>query len=366
MDIRKLLVVAAGGLLAAGCGGEDTSEKSFVGEPGVETANHPLPVQANVVHRNALGVPSFSWLSPVPGQTLARTGATAKQVAWGTVRGLARTYQLGDHALDSISLSRVHDAGKGPIVAQFEQQVDGLEVWGGRLSIAMTRGNEPVAASGSPVPSIQPLPQRAFSLDARAAVVQAIHAMLGRTIGAGDVIRSGTERASYESHAVLLGRQVAQVRTKRLWYPQHKGLEPAWYVELDVPRDNSVESAGKSFIVSAHDGAVLFQKDLTAYEAYTYRVWGDNGGPFGPAPQDNPFGTVTTPHPTGLPDGAACSHSRASRPAVAIRGCRRPRPSCRATTPARTPTSRRPTGTTAATSWSHQAARTRSTTRTIR
>src|SRR5262249_26333065 len=139
-------------------------------------------------------------------------------------------------------LSRLHDTGKGPIIAQFEQHVDGLDVWSGRLSIAMTRGNEPVAASGSLVPSLQPLAQRAFNLDARAAVAQAIHAMLGRTIDAGDVIQSGAERASYQSHSVLLGRQVAQARTKRLWYPQHRGLEPAWYVELNVPRDNSVES----------------------------------------------------------------------------------------------------------------------------
>jgi hypothetical protein len=90
MKIRRLFVVAAAGLLAAGCSGNGNSKKSVVGEPDVETANQPLPVQANVVHRNAqLGVPSFSWLSPLPGQTLARTGATAKQVAWGTLRGLA-------------------------------------------------------------------------------------------------------------------------------------------------------------------------------------------------------------------------------------------------------------------------------------
>jgi len=304
MKIRRLLVVAAAGLLAVGCGGKSNSGKSVVGEPGDETANQPLPVQANVVHRNAqLGVPSFSWLSHLPGQTLVRAGTTATQVAWGTVRGLAGAYQLGDRALGSTTLSHVHDTGKGPIVAQFEQRVDGLDVWSGRLSIAMTRGNEPVAASGSLVPSVQPLPQRAFNLDAQAAVAQAIHAMLGRTIGAGQVTQRGTERASYQSHSVLLGRQVAHARSKRLWYPQHKGLEPAWYVELDVPRDNSVESMSKSFIVSAHDGAVLFQKNLIADEAYTYRVWGDSGGPFGPAPQDSPFGTVTTPHPTGLPDG---------------------------------------------------------------
>jgi uncharacterized protein (TIGR03382 family) len=74
---------------------------------------------------------------------------------------------------------------------------------------------------------------------------------------------------------------------------------PGYYVELDVPVSET-DSAYFSYVVSAVDGSVLYRKNLTAADAYTYKVWAD---PTTFVPMDGPQGLDATPHPTGAPNG---------------------------------------------------------------
>jgi len=52
------------------------------------------------------------------------------------------------------------------------------------------------------------------------------------------------------------------------------------------------------YVIADDDGRVLYRRDATAYEAFKYRVWADEGGDHRPA--DGPLNDFT-PHPTGVP-----------------------------------------------------------------
>jgi len=91
------------------------------------------------------------------------------------------------------------------------------------------------------------------------------------------------------------------VRAKRVLFPDPKGLEPAYYVELDLGRATSTDSDMMAFVVSATKGDVLWKRDLTQADAYSYRVYADDTGSF--TPWDGPQGTAASPHPIGAPTG---------------------------------------------------------------
>ncbi len=73
------------------------------------------------------------------------------------------------------------------------------------------------------------------------------------------------------------------------------GVVPAYYVEIQI-----AHGPASSYVVSAADGAVLFQNDLTRYDAFSYRAYAD---PTTKIPLDGPQGNAAAPHPTGKPDG---------------------------------------------------------------
>ena len=52
-----------------------------------------------------------------------------------------------------------------------------------------------------------------------------------------------------------------------------------------------------SYVVTARDGLVLFRKNLTVNDAFSYRVWADPNGAH--VPMDGPQGDAPSPHPTG-------------------------------------------------------------------
>ncbi|MBS1152842.1 MAG: Peptidase, (Fungalysin) family, partial [Myxococcaceae bacterium] len=78
------------------------------------------------------------------------------------------------------------------------------------------------------------------------------------------------------------------------------GLEPGFYVELQIGQPDSTESDYFAYVVSARDGRVLFRKNLTVSDLYSYRVWADPSGKH--LPSDGPQGNAPSPHPTGTPN----------------------------------------------------------------
>ncbi|HRI50068.1 MAG TPA: M36 family metallopeptidase [Pseudomonadota bacterium] len=257
-------------------------------------------LQARVAHRDPeLGVPTFVWLDSQPDPN-----SDAQTVAWRVLRQLAPTYGLGPAALQTARLARVHDVGQGAIIAQFEQEVAGLEVFRLGLNVAMNRELEPLGATGYLMPQTSPRSPD-FTLRAEDAVAQAIAAMTGTAVQPSS---SAPAPAGYQTHTIAAFAAAgtrysaaAPPRTKKVWFPTRKELVPAYYVELDLSINDQPDSALRSYVVSAIDGKVLFENDLIQNDSYKYRVFADKGPAF--TPWDGPHGNNFTPHPTGKRDG---------------------------------------------------------------
>lgn len=300
---RSRLILGTAALLY-GCGGEPAAPPAvLLPAPG----GPALEVDARVAHRDrSVNLPTLSWLQP---RRSVPIGSNPKDIALGTLRGLAKPYRLSEATLASAQLRTIHDAGNGPLIAQFDQKVDGMEVFRSSMKIGMDRGANPVVASGYLAPQVRPI-TTSFALDETAAVAAAFHAMQNGKVVVNDVHRTPNDATPgpYASLAVAgsAGSGVTMTgpaRSKRLWYPTSAGLLPAYYVELNAGRSDSTDSKMVSFVVSAVDGAILFTKDLTEADAFTYRVWADNSGRY--TPWDSPAGNDFTPHPTGLNDSSA-------------------------------------------------------------
>ena len=305
LGFRSRLILGTTALLL-GCGGESAAPP-VVAPAATNPEDLTIAVDAYVAHRDSsVGLPTLSWLQPVRG---IPTGSSPKDIARGTLRGLAGPYRLSEKALQSAQLRDVHDAGNGPLIAHFDQQVGGLEVFRSSMKIGMDRAATPVVASGYLATQVQPITTR-FALDETAAVAAAFRAMQNGQVVVSEVhrTRAATAEDRYEALAVE-GSAAAGVtmtgpaRSKRLWYPTAAGLLPAYYVELSVGRSDSTESQMFALVVSAVDGSVLFTKDLTAADSFTYRVWADNSGRY--TPWDSPAGNDFSPHPTGKDDSSA-------------------------------------------------------------
>jgi len=258
------------------------------------------PVEPYVAHRDGdLGVPTFVWLDAEPSP-----GSDASTVAWRVLRDLASTYGMDDESLKAARLARLHDIGRGAIIAQFEQEVAGLEVFRLGVNVVMNRELQPLGVTGYLAPHVYQA-SAGFALTADEAVARALAAMTGvkmTTVPAAD--RAAAGYSVHELTAFTAGgtryRPASPPRSKRVWFPTAAGLLPAYYVELDLSLGDAPDSSLRSFVVSAADGEILFENDLVQNDAYTYRVWADKDKDY--TPWDGPHGNGFTPHPTGKRD----------------------------------------------------------------
>jgi large repetitive protein len=262
----------------------------------------------------ALRAPAFEWARPTGASSASlRTGAaprTAVEAArayLGLASGTAAARAAGSVA-DETVVTAVHDLGRGPVVVQLKRQVDGLDVFGERTSVALNRKLEVVARSGAaPAAAKRASSPPAFALDARAAIAAALADVSGAAVVPADLVaaeaKQGYDRADLSASAAasLGARLVAPARARKVLFPLAGQLLPAF--ELEV----ALQAAGADlkafgYVVSAVDGAVLFRRNQVQQESnpFTYLVWAD---PVTMLPYDGPQGLAGTPHPTGLPDG---------------------------------------------------------------
>src|SRR5690606_34331111 len=82
------------------------------------------------------------------------------------------------------------------------------------------------------------------------------------------------------------GPDNAEIRAELLYFPLGKGvLELAWSLTIEEHPDAWYH------VVSATDGTLLFRKNLTEYEAHSYRVYtAGSPAPFIPGPTDPTLG----------------------------------------------------------------------------
>ncbi len=311
--MRKRRFAPLIGLAAAGLFVSCTEPPADVPK-GAVAAVTPTPAKAAgtldsfVAHRaQPFGAPSFTWLS---GELDLPQGATATDAAWLTLRTLAKDQRVSPAALSSAHLLAVHDIGSGPLIAQFQQHVEDVEIFSGGLRIALDRRLRPLSASGALAGSVRPR-SRDFGQDARPAVAAAYLKMTGAAMTGAEKLSPPTaDQGGYQSYRLpstqsgdAMGRVAlapATARTKKVWFSQAGGLSPSYYVELDVGPKDQADSSVNSFVVSAK-GEVLYQHNMVQGDSYSYRVWADKDGKF--TPWDSPQGNDYTPHPTGMRDG---------------------------------------------------------------
>jgi len=293
---------------------ESGARKSLASSLAPEHLDPRIKAGSTVSSEPRLGVPTFLWASAQasnPSTSMARWSNDPAQVARGFLADFASFYRLTEQDASAAVLRYVHNTGKGPIIAKFQQRVGGLEVFRTEINVVLSQRLELVAISGYLSPNgasaLTSGRTPAFNLPPQDAVASAFEDLTGLSVASATFFESGTSKSDFSRFSAgrLPGGTDAVMsqpaRLKPLMFDLGDRLEPAYYVELDVGSFKSTDSDYFSYVISAVDGRVLFRRNLTEYDAYTYRVWADSTSAH--IPLDGPQGNTATPHPTGLPDG---------------------------------------------------------------
>lgn len=285
MTYRSSRALVFGALVLGACSSEPREAPPVARDPGAP------PVHAFVAHRDdRFDAPSFVWLAKDESVRFA----TAQESATTTLQSLRSTFGLSEAALASVHVHSIHDQARGPIIARLEQREGGVEVFRGRLSIAMSRAFEPVSASGFLARSLAGA-DRPFVRTRQEALKDAYAALPGAGAPpAFTTLGSDGDYERFRANGVLLANPA---RVKKVLYPQGEGVVPAYYVEIEV-----AGGPAYSFVVSAGEGGgrVLFTNDLVRNDAFDYRVYAD---PTTKIPLDGPQGNAFAPYPSSKPDG---------------------------------------------------------------
>lgn len=308
-----LCTVASVALALSACsGGSGRSESTTAAAHDAS----PMPrssarLDHEVLHRSpSTGLPSFARVALSAGQPPSQDPVMAAR--W-VLSQLRQEYGLSEAALSAAEPTLVHDLGHGAVLVRMEQKVDGLEVYGRAVTLAFDSKRQPVAISGNLAPSIQ-RQGREFKQSEAEVVETALSQLVHGSVPAG-TIASGPADGLYRSvrtAPVRLGgqrlRPTRPARVKRVLYPHKQGLIPAYYAEVFYQHSGSEleedDAPGAhqlaAFVVSATDGAVLFQDRLSDAAAHTYRVRINADD----QPMPDPYGSAFWPHPTGIADGS--------------------------------------------------------------
>jgi hypothetical protein len=278
-----------------------------------------LPAVGPTTPTPGAAAPTFIWAAPsapssAPGLAAA-VPVGAEQAARGHLAGAVSRFRFAPARVAELTLKEVHDTGRGAVIARFNRRVDGLEVFGQQVSVAMDRNFQPLALSGdvsgerTSVNKAQGAAGGGFILPPEQALIIAVSDVTGVALDRTDLGPALQAPGDYENidlGGTALGKLgaplgVAPARTKMTLFPgAAKELLPAYYVEVDTGSDSEGRPRYFAHVVSAADGAILWKRDLTSYEAYSYRVYADDSGLS--MPWDGPQGTAPSPHPSAAPD----------------------------------------------------------------
>ncbi|HEY3450673.1 MAG TPA: myxosortase-dependent M36 family metallopeptidase [Myxococcales bacterium] len=240
------------------------------------------------------GVPTFFWatrdLEPAP----RSLGMQAEEAARFHLSRHAELYRATAGSLLESSRARVHDTGDGAVIVNLRRAISGVPVFRDEAKVVMRQDLSLVALSGYLTPETAPL--GAFALREEAALATAFQHLAGRPLEPTELGAARESSDGYRRYPLEGQRRAARVR--RVYFPRSDGLEPAFYAELELRRPASGFDYF-SYVVSARDGAILFRKNLTAKDAFSYRVWADATGAH--VPLSGPMGHAPCPYPYPTP-----------------------------------------------------------------
>jgi len=321
--IRHLAALSASLSAALACAGSSPTDAppAVVAQPATAARARSAPSRpASYDAREATSsssAPAFEWrtsgalLQAAVGEAAPREPVAAARAHLGLGAGPggpAAVRATGPAALDEAVVSGIHDLGRGPVIVQFQRRVAGLDVFGEKTAVVMTRALRLVARSGSvPAPARAAPAREPFALTDHAAIAAALTDLTGEVYAAGDLV-AVTSRADAglsslatladATAAVRRDRLVAPARARKVLFPLGEELLPAYQVELALRRPDRT-LLGYAYVISAVDGTLLFRCDQVRSEAFTYGVWATPGtaavDPF--LPDDGPAGIAGTPYP---------------------------------------------------------------------
>jgi len=310
-----MVAVAAGVANAAKLPEIDTlSSATPRGRRTLRAEEKALLTPGRTIHYDdRLGVPKFIWTAPqdkMKRSARSRDAATEARTHLGRVASL---YGLSARDVAAARVAQTHDTGRGAIIVEFRQEIDGIEVFRDEMSVLMDRNLESIAVAGSIVPATRDVSGGARSLShlrpEEAVAAALIDRTEGEPVSAGDLSYTGEWRGSYTYYAAAAALSLRHTltkpaRVKQVYFRDASALIPAYYVEVAVESseaDGTIDSDTYAYVIAADTGAVLYRHSLTRHDNITYRVWAATSGE--PVPLDSPHGANGTPHPTGMPDG---------------------------------------------------------------
>jgi len=237
----------------------------------------------------------------------ARVAAVAK-----LTREVAARMYLAHHAallglLPDVVEDAVVDGAQGLAggagLVQFSQRVAGVEVFRARATVMLDAKQNVTSIASSLAPAAtRGRGLERFVLTAESALARAYGERAGQVVPSERVRVLGAREDAWSDYAIAAPEgapRVLEAAAKRVAFAEGDALEPAYHVEILTRAIGSSENQLQGYVISARDGRILQQHDLTASEAFTYRVWADPSGLHTPA--DGPL-VDATPHPSGVPD----------------------------------------------------------------
>lgn len=248
--------------------------------PGVKIEYSPLLGVPEIVTGNATHLVSRD----------AAAGATREQVVRDFLRGNAELYGLTAQQVDSLRVVADYTNPAGNLSwIELQQEIHGLPVFLGTLRAAITADGSLGRVVGEVVPALD---YSAISstpaLSAAAAVAEAAHS-IGVKVNANQLtvrsVENDGRKVTFER-----GPFARETIVELQYFPLRAGeVVLAWSMVVWQ------ETPAYYMYVDAHSGEVLFRKNITSHQSFTYNVYsGDSPAPGSHAVTPNP-GTVAHP-----------------------------------------------------------------------
>lgn len=299
--------------------------------PNASTAGHAaVPATATAARTG------FWQRSSVQDRLLAR-GMHRDDAVRVRLHELAPELGLSESALDGLVLEHNHRLPSGGSIVRVAQRVHGVPVFQARASLVMDADQRVLAVGSQLTSAVSDADPSAFVLTPEAALAAFYTARSGSQLTAAAATRSGApardestlERARADANsaepqpaaaALALGGsplraagaeraphytlqtaatapRVLEATSRRVYFPLDGQLIAAYHVEL-LLRERGVNHAYAA-VLDAADAQPLWAADLTAFEAFNYRVWAEADGTH--IPTDGPL-LDATPYPGAAPD----------------------------------------------------------------
>jgi hypothetical protein len=298
------LVISAG----ASAGSKPNYDELLTRGASKKTAVSNVP-NARVVHTDErLGVPSMVWVAkpkPAAGGPASLRAAqapfanlTPSSAATAQMQSLAPIF--GGRALPGGEIiAPSNRMANRPSVVKLKQEVAGVEVFRGTVSMMLDRDNNLTAVTGHLVDSKQAAGLQ-FKRTQAEAIAAAYADLTGQRLDSRLLAQTAGPSGRYTHYQVVpyakplpVGLRIP-ARVKPVLYELPEGLIAAHYVEVDAGSDYY------SYVIADSDGRVLFRKNLqNDATAYTYQAWADATAPY--QPFQDPSGNVADPFPAGQP-----------------------------------------------------------------